>query len=442
MKYHIWTEGCQMNVSDSLRTASLLEKLGYQATKKPADADVIVLNTCVVRQSAEDKAIGRLSSLRPLKEKNPDLVINLMGCLFGVRGNQKIQDRFPWVDVFSPPSDPEPLLRHLIDRDAKHEFGQKQQELNAILDEEIVLPKDLQSKLVSAYIPIVYGCSHACTYCIIPSKRGIEHSRPYNEILTEAKSLVSQGVKELTLLGQIVDRYGLDLPEKPTLAKLLNDLHEIEDLKRLRFLTSHPNWMTDELLDAVADLPKVCEHIEVPIQAGGDSVLKAMHRGYSADDYRELITKIREKIPGVSIATDIIVGFPGETDDQFQKTYDLLAELKMDVAHLARYSPRNGTYSARMLEDNIPNEEKMRRFRTLETLQEQIATDINARLLDKSVNVLFEEKSRDRWRGRTKTNKLVFVESNQDLLGKECDVKITWTGPWSMIGTLEAQTGS
>jgi len=357
MKYHIWTEGCQMNVSDSLRTASLLEKLGYQATKKPADADVIVLNTCVVRQSAEDKAIGRLSSLRPLKEKNPDLVINLMGCLFGVRGNQKIQDRFPWVDVFSPPSDPEPLLRHLIDRDAKHEFGQKQQELNAILDEEIVLPKDLQSKLVSAYIPIVYGCSHACTYCIIPSKRGIEHSRPYNEILTEAKSLVSQGVKELTLLGQIVDRYGLDLPEKPTLAKLLNDLHEIEDLKRLRFLTSHPNWMTDELLDAVADLPKVCEHIEVPIQAGGDSVLKAMHRGYSADDYRELITKIREKIPGVSIATDIIVGFPGETDDQFQKTYDLLAELKMDVAHLARYSPRNGTYSARMLEDNIPNEE-------------------------------------------------------------------------------------
>ncbi len=431
-----------MNVSDSLRTASLLEKLGYQATKKPADADVIVLNTCVVRQSAEDKAIGRLSSLRPLKEKNPDLVINLMGCLFGVRGNQKIQDRFPWVDVFSPPSDPEPLLRHLIDRDAKHEFGQKQQELNAILDEEIVLPKDLQSKLVSAYIPIVYGCSHACTYCIIPSKRGIEHSRPYNEILTEAKSLVSQGVKELTLLGQIVDRYGLDLPEKPTLAKLLNDLHEIEDLKRLRFLTSHPNWMTDELLDAVADLPKVCEHIEVPIQAGGDSVLKAMHRGYSADDYRELITKIREKIPGVSIATDIIVGFPGETDDQFQKTYDLLAELKMDVAHLARYSPRNGTYSARMLEDNIPNEEKMRRFRTLETLQEQIATDINARLLDKSVNVLFEEKSRDRWRGRTKTNKLVFVESNQDLLGKECDVKITWTGPWSMIGTLEAQTGS
>lgn len=431
-----------MNVADSLRTASLLEKLGYQATKIPTDADVIVLNTCVVRQSAEDKAIGRLSSLRPLKEKNPDLVINLMGCLFGVRGNQKIQDRFPWVDVFSPPSDPEPLLRHLIDRDAKNEAGQKQQELNAMLDEEIALPKDLQSKLISAYIPIVYGCSHACTYCIIPSKRGIEHSRPYNEILTEAENLVNQNVKELTLLGQIVDRYGLDLPEKPTLAKLLYDLHEIEDLKRLRFLTSHPNWMTDELLNAVADLPKVCEHIEVPIQAGGDSVLKAMRRGYSADDYRELITKIREKIPGVSIATDIIVGFPGETDDQFQKTYDLLAELKMDVAHLARYSPRNGTYSARMLEDNVPNEEKMRRFRTLETLQEQIATDINARLLDKSVNVLFEEKSRDRWRGRTKTNKLVFVESNQDLLGKECDVKIIWTGPWSMIGTLEAQTGS
>ncbi len=425
-----------MNVADSRRVASALEKLGYQATKKPQEADVIVLNTCVVRQSAEDKAIGRLSSLRPLKDKNPDLVINLMGCLIGVRGNQKILDRFPWVDVVSAPSNPTPLLQHLSKKTGQQTAQDRQSDLNAMLDGDLTLPIDEQGKLVSAFIPIVYGCSHACTYCIIPSKRGIEHSRDYAEILAEANTLVNQGVKELTLLGQIVDRYGRDLPERPTLAMLLHDLHKIEGLKRIRFLTSHPNWMTDELLDAVADLPKVCPHIEVPIQAGDDDILKAMRRGYTAAEYRDLVAKIRTRIPGVSIATDIIVGFPGETDSQFQQTYDLLADLRMDVAHLARYSPRTGTYSARKLEDNVPKEEKMRRFRLLETLQEEISAEINARLLGKSANVLFEEKSRGRWRGRTPTNKLVFVESDENLLGQERDVTITWTGPWSMIASI------
>jgi tRNA-2-methylthio-N6-dimethylallyladenosine synthase len=437
MKYHIWTEGCQMNVADSRRLASALEKMGYDPTAAPDDADVIVLNTCVVRQSAENKAIGRLSSLRPLKTKNPDLVISLMGCLIGVRGNSKIQERFPWVDVVSPPSDPGPLLQYLGDRLARENSQAQTDQLNALLDGELVLPREEQGRLVSAYIPIVYGCSHACTYCIIPSKRGIEHSRPYEEILTEARSLAQQGVKEITLLGQIVDRYGLDLPEKRTLAGLLHDLDKIEGLKRIRFLTSHPNWMTDELLDAVAELPKVCPHIEVPIQAGDDAVLEAMRRGYTAQAYRDLVHKIRDRIPGASIATDIIVGFPGETDEQFQETYDLLDELRMDVAHLARYSPREGTYSARKLEDNVPAAEKMRRFRLLEELQEGISAEINARYLDQTVSVLFEEFSRGRWRGRTPTNKLVFVESDQDLLGQELEVKINWTGPWSMIGELD-----
>ena len=425
-----------MNVADSRRLASDLEKMGYETTPTPNDADVIVLNTCVVRQSAEDKAIGRLSSLRPLKTKNPNLVISLMGCLIGVRGNTKIQERFPWVDVVAPPSDPEPLLRFLGERFAKENAQARTDQLNTMLDDELVLPRSEQGRLVSAYIPIVYGCSHACTYCIIPSKRGREHSRPHAEILAEAHSLVRQGVKEITLLGQIVDRYGLDLPEKRTLAGLLHDLHDIEGLKRLRFLTSHPNWMTDELLDAVAELPKVCPHIEVPIQAGDDAILEAMRRGYTAQAYRDLVRKIRARIPGASIATDIIVGFPGETDDQFQQTYDLLNDLRMDVAHLARYSPREGTYSARKLADDVPAAEKMRRFRLLEELQEEISAEINARLLDQTVSVLFEEHRRGRWRGRTPTNKLVFVESDRDLLGQELDVKITWTGPWSMIGTL------
>ncbi len=431
-----------MNVADSRRLASALEQMGYLPTRKPKEADVIVLNTCVVRQSAEDKAIGRLSSLRPLKDNNPNLVINLMGCLIGVRGNQEIQKRFPWVDVVSPPSDPGPLLHYLTERAGRQQIQENQTKRNAVLDDELILPLEEQGKLVSAYIPIVYGCSHACTYCIIPAKRGIEHSRPYQEVLSEAKALVKQGVKEITLLGQIVDRYGLDLSEQLTLAMLLRDLHKIDALKRIRFLTSHPNWMTDELLETVAGLPKVCPHIEVPIQAGDNEILKAMRRGYTVESYRELIQRIRRLIPGVSIATDIIVGFPGETNTQFQKTYELLNDLKMDVAHLARYSPRKGTFSARKMVDNIPNEEKMRRFRLLESLQEQIASDINARLKGRTVSVLFEEKTRGRWRGRTPTNKLVFVDSQNQLLGQEQDVTITWTGPWSLIGTIEPVSSS
>ncbi|MFN2303341.1 MAG: MiaB/RimO family radical SAM methylthiotransferase, partial [Anaerolineales bacterium] len=408
-----------------------------RSTKKPNEANVIVLNTCVVRQSAEDKAIGRLSSLRPLKDKNPNLVINLMGCLIGVRGNQKIQERFPWVDVVSAPSDPEPLINFLIERDARGDALVKQAKMNAIQDGDLILPIEEQNKLVSAYIPIVYGCSHACTYCVIPAKRGVEHSRLYEDVLYEAEILVQQGVREIILLGQIVDRYGIDLPQKRTLETLLKDLHEIKELKRIRFLTSHPNWMTDELLNTVAELPKVCPHIEVPAQSGDDEILLAMRRGYSASQYRELVARIRERIPDVAIATDIIVGFPGETQAQFENSYKLLEDLRMDVAHLARYSPRSGTYSARMLEDNISDDEKMQRFRLLESLQESISGEINARLLGKQVSVLFEGRSRGRWRGRTPTNKLVFVENKNNLLGKERDVIVTWAGPWSLIGELE-----
>jgi tRNA-2-methylthio-N6-dimethylallyladenosine synthase len=289
---------------------------------------------------------------------------------------------------------------------------------------------------VAGFIPVVYGCSHACTFCIIPYKRGIERSRPPEEILAEAHALVSQGVKEITLLGQIVDRYGKDQPDYPHLSGLLRRLSAIAGIERLRFLTSHPNWMDDDLLDCVAELPKVMPHIEAPVQAGDDEVLVNMRRGYSSEDYRRLVEKIRSLIPGVSIATDIIVGFPGESEAQFQRTYDLLAELKLDVAHLARYSPRPGTVSERRMPDDVPDEEKWRRFRLLEDLQEQIATDIHARYLGQTVPVLFEEKVKNRWKGRTPTNKLVFGESDADLRGVTHNVKINWTGPWSMIGEL------
>jgi tRNA-2-methylthio-N6-dimethylallyladenosine synthase len=252
--------------------------------------------------------------------------------------------------------------------------------------------------------------------------------------------LVAQGVKEITLLGQIVDRYGKDIPDGPDLAALLRIVHEVEGLERIRFLTSHPNWMNDELLMTVAELPKIMPHIEVPIQAGDDQVLANMQRGYTADDYVRLVEKIRGRLnggfPGVSIATDIIVGFPGETAAQFQRTYDLLAELKLDVAHLARYSPRPGTVADRRQEDDVPDEEKWARFRALEGLQEQISEEINAQYLGKTVDVLFEEEVRGRWKGRTETNKLVFVESGESLRGQILPIRITWTGPWSMQGRL------
>ncbi len=436
MKYHVWTEGCQMNVADSQRVSSALEHLGYQSTSNADEADVIVLNTCVVRQSAENKAYSRLQQLKPLKDRRPGVIINLMGCLVGVKGNEVLRKRFPYVDVFSPPSDPGPLVSFLTQSEVREMEEAATAQRFAWQDGDLVLPARDLGRTVTAHVPVVLGCSFACTYCIIPYRRGIERSRRPGEILAEAQALVRQGVKEITLLGQIVDRYGKDNPDFPTLAGLMRRLHEIEGLERIRFLTSHPNYMTDELLDTVAELPKVMPHIEVPNQAGDDEVLANMRRGYTAEQYRRLIERIRARIPGVSIATDIIVGFPGETDEQFQHTYDLLADLKLDVAHLARYSPREGTVSARRMADDVPAEEKKRRFRVLEDLQESIATEIHARYLGQNVPVLFEELVKGRWKGRTHTNKLVFVESADDLRGSLLPVTITWTGPWSMQGRL------
>jgi tRNA-2-methylthio-N6-dimethylallyladenosine synthase len=442
MKYHIWTEGCQMNVADSLRVASSLERLGYQAASRADEADVIVLNTCVVRQSAEDKAYGRLHSLRPLKQQRPGLVINLMGCLVGVKGYERLKQRFPYVDVFSPPSDPGPLVAYLTQGESRHLEQADTEHRYSLMDEgpdiaaPLLLPAQERGELVATHVPVVLGCSHACTFCIIPYRRGVERSRHVGDILSEVRALVEQGIKEITLLGQIVDRYGKDIPDGPDLSSLLRLVHQVDGLERIRFLTSHPNWMTDELLEAVAELPKVMPHIEVPVQAGDDQVLENMKRGYTVSDYYRLVDRIRQRIPGVSIATDIIVGFPGESESQFQRTYDLLAGLRLDVAHLARYSPRQGTVSERRMPDDVPDAEKWRRFRLLEELQESIAAEINARYLGETVEVLFESNVRGRWKGRTPTNKLVFVESDEDLRGRALPVQITWTGPWSMQARL------
>ncbi|MGH2626030.1 MAG: tRNA (N6-isopentenyl adenosine(37)-C2)-methylthiotransferase MiaB [Anaerolineales bacterium] len=436
MLYHIWTEGCQMNVADSQRVSSALEKLGYRPAPRIERADVIVLNTCVVRQSAEDKAYGRLTSLRPLKEERPGLVINLMGCLVGVKGHDRLREQFPYVDVFSPPSDPAPLIRHLAGR-LGHDLEQADTRFRfALMDGDLVLPAQDRGRTVSGYVPVVYGCSHACTFCIIPFRRGPERSRPVGEIVGEVRRLAEQGVHEVTLLGQIVDRYGRDIPDGPHLSQLLRQVHDVPAIRRIRFLTSHPNWMTEDLLDTVAELPRVCEHIEVPVQAGDDEVLRRMKRGYTVDDYRRLIERIRRRIPDSSIATDVIVGFPGETEVQFERTHDLLAELRLDVVHLARYSARPGTVAARRMPDDVAEDEKMRRFRRLEDLQTKVSEEINAGYVGRTVEVLVEGRAQGRWKGRTRTHKLVFFEAGGEWRGRLAPVRIEFAGAWSLRGSL------
>jgi tRNA-2-methylthio-N6-dimethylallyladenosine synthase len=475
VKYYVWTIGCQMNVADSRRLTAALEQVGYTPADRVEAADVVVLNTCVVRQSAEDKVYGRLSSLRPLKRRQPGVVIGLMGCLVGVRDPAPLRRRFPWVDVFMPPSDPGPLLQLLAERGmagegrgperkpAPPEIQSAASRCYPLTGGNLLLPAHERGRLASAYVPIVLGCSHACTYCVIPYRRGPERSRPADEILAEARALMEQGVREITLLGQIVDRYGVDLasgfksqisgsnPKPETqkletpLVQLLRQLHDIEGLQRIRFLTSHPGWMADDLIEAVAALPKVCEHIEVPVQAGDDEVLARMRRGYTVDDYRRLIARIRERIPGVSIATDIIVGFPGETEVQFQHTYDLLAELRLDRAHIARYSPRPQTLATRRFPDDVPEDEKERRRQALDDLQAEIVAGINAWLRGQTVEVLVEgykegnprRGRKGRWWGRTRTDRLVYFEDEGDWQGQLVQVRVTWTGPWSLIGEVQ-----
>ncbi len=443
MYYHILTYGCQMNTADSQHLASELERMGHRATDNPDEADIVVVNTCVVRQSAEDKAMNRLLRLRADKEKHPGKVIGVMGCMVGVRDPLHLRKKLPFVDVFLPPSEPAPMIEFLRDRMDEADLIRLEQDArhqrDAIQDGDLILPAHEVGSLVSAHVPVVYGCSHACTFCIIPFRRGVERSRSVGEIVAHVRSLAAQGVKEVTLLGQIVDRYGKDIEDGPDLADLLRTVHGVAEetgLERIRFLTSHPNWMTDKLLDTVAELPRVMPHIEVPVQAGNDTVLENMKRGYTSAQYRVLVERIRQRIPHVAINTDIIVGFCGETEAQFMDTYNLLADLKLDKAHLARYSPRPNTVSDRRMADDVPDEEKKRRHAMLEDLQAQVVAEINNRFLGQSVEVLVEDRHKDKWRGRTPQNKLVFFEADGDWRGRLVDVEITWTGPWSMQGRL------
>ena len=411
-----------MNQADSQRLGSALEQMGLQSVDDANDADVIVLNSCVVRQSAEDKVTGHVGAMVPLKKEHPDRLVALMGCMVGANTGQ-LASRFPHVDVFMRPQQYEPLLELVGQR-----LG---------LDWEGCVGSLAPAQPgVTCYIPIIHGCDMMCTFCIIPYRRGRQVSRPLEELAQEVALLVARGVKEVTVLGQTVDAYGHDLPGKPDLADLLVRLNEVQGLERIRFLTSHPSFMSDRIIQAVAELPKVCEHINLPVQAGDDQVLSRMRRPYTRAEYVDLVQQLRDTIPGVSLSTDIIVGFPGETQAQYERSLDLVAGLRPDKVHCAAYSSRPGTIASRTLEDDVPKEEKMRRLKQIDQLQEGILQEINSALVGQNTEVLVEGRRKGKWQGRTRNDKLVFFQDDGQQLGNLVNINITRASPWSLQGDL------
>ncbi len=434
-QYHVWTIGCQMNQADSIRIGSALEQTGYTYTEQIDEADVIILNTCSVRQRAEDSAQGKLGSLVPLKKKNKDLVIAVTGCMVPPHdeGKRPLYKRFPMVDLFFDTLDPQSLIERLP-------------EDGCIPDPaplKFVGPGTIQNKIgVTAFVSVIHGCNYTCSYCIVPLRRGKEKSRTVEEIVNEIKGYVKRGVREVTLLGQTIDAYGHDLPGRPDLADLFYAVNEIEGLWRIRFLTSHPKMMSYKMIKAAADLPKVCEYFNLPVQAGDDAILKAMKRPYTVAFYEKLAATVRNTVPGVSLSTDIIVGFPGETDEQFQHTYELLERTRFNEVHVAAYSPRPGTLSE-TYEDSVPLHVKRERLQAIEHLQEGIAAAYSRELIGHEVEVLVEDREKGKWKGRSRTNKPVFFEhptgpeyDGLNWVGKLVDITIETAGPWSLVGRV------
>jgi tRNA-2-methylthio-N6-dimethylallyladenosine synthase len=412
-----------MNKAESQRVADYLELLGYQATPVIQQANLVVLNTCVVRQSAESKVLGTLGYLKGIKKDKPDLSILVTGC-FVDSDVKQLNRRFPHVNMFFKPGDYAGLLNWAKERG-------------------IGIPKDITCSLssksvaVSALVPIIQGCNNFCSYCIVPYRRGEERSRHVEEVVCEVTKLARHGAREVTLLGQNVNSYGHDLPKQPDLSNLLDELNDVDGLNRIRFLTNHPRDMSQHLIQAVASLDKVCEYISLPLQAGDNDVLKSMRRGYTVEQYRQLVNSIRNYIPDVALSTDVIVGFSNESEEQFERTLAVLEEIRFDTVHVAAYSPRSGTIASKEYEDDVPPEIKKERLHRVETIQAKIAGDINSRLTGKTLEVLVEGKKEGKWYGRTRSNKLVFLESDDDCLSRLVDVTITKTSSWALQGEIK-----
>ncbi len=422
MNFHVWTVGCQMNIADSQKLAAGLRRLGLTEVADADSADLVVLNTCSVRGHAEERAFGKLGILRKQRRQGRDFKIAVMGCLVGPRTDE-LQRRFPFVDAWARPQQFDPILRILGLEDTGGEFWP------ATFGEPAG---------PAAFVPVIHGCDKFCTYCIVPYRRGRERSRPVEEVRSEVEHLAARGVREVTLLGQTVEAYGHDLPERPDLGDLLRAVHDVPGIQRLRFLTSYPPDLTPRIVDAVAELPKVCGFFNIPVQSGDDAVLARMRRGYTVAEYVEKVALIRDRIPDAAITTDVIVGFCGETDAEFQHTRDLLSSLRFDKVHVAAYSPRPGTIADRRLEDDVPPEVKAERLQAVERLEGAISAEINAALIGQDVEVLVETRREGRWQGRTRSNKLVHF-AGETAPGEMATVRVERATAWSLQGTAAAQ---
>ena len=430
-RFHIWTSGCQMNKDDSERIARRLVMDGHVPVSDPDRASVVILNGCSVRDNSDRKVWGRVDSLGARKRRRGDVLIALTGCSAGATA-EEIAPHLKWLDVVFPPRDMGPLQTLLAENPGP------------ITDDwDQLAPAELPGAGgVCRYVTAIHGCDRRCTFCIVPFRRGREESRPIADILTEIEQKTAEGAQEITLLGQIINKYGSDLKGGYTLATLLDRIDAQRLVPRIRFLTAHPRYLVEELAAAMGRLESVCEEINLPVQSGDDEVLKRMGRGYNTDFYRERVDLLRAAVPDIAISTDIIVGFPGESESQFQNTLRLLEEIRFDVVHVAAFSARRGTVAAEW-GDTMETDEKLRRLHEVEAVQKDIAISLNARLVGSTQEVLFEELRENpiagadpRWMGRTRTNKLVFCDADGVTAAGEIKLTtITDATAWSLRGS-------
>lgn len=422
-RYHLWISGCQMNDTEARLLADALDAAGFQPVNCFEEADAVILFTCSVRQSAENRVHGQLGHLKGLKARRPDLVLCVAGCMAG-GDREELRRRYPFVDLFVSPTEADDLPNKVISL-IRQQSGC------------VTSPGGyLREVPVSVGITAIRGCDKYCSYCIVPYRRGPQVSRTAQEIVSEASDLISRGAREIVLLGQTVDSWGKDLEPRQRFASLLQEVAQLPGLARLRFLTSHPADFTPDLIDAMANIQPLCEELNLPLQAGDDEVLRRMARPYTTRRYLDLVAEIRKAIPDIALSTDIIVGFPGETVEQFERTVEVLKAVEFDIVHVAAYSPRIGTAAERKMVDDVPAAEKKRRLHVVEKLQKEIAIRKNRALVGSTVEVLVENWAKGKWSGRTRTNKLVFFESDQDLKGKLVQVQVKAAGPWSLRGVI------
>ena len=431
--YKILPYGCQMNFSDGERFAGQLERMGYKPAEVMEDADIIILNTCCVRESAEKKIYGKIGEIKHLKQKNPDLILGITGCMSQKDGDG-IFKKAPHVDF-------------VLGTNKMHDLPAVLEEIYtsrghvAKLAGDYEMPPNVepaQNDSLFAYVPIMYGCNNFCTYCIVPYVRGRERSRDPKEIVAEIEKLAAGGVKEVMLLGQNVNSYGKDRDDAD-FADLLTMVDKVEGIERVRYMTSHPRDLTDKVIDVIRRSRHICDHFHLPVQYGTDKMIKAMNRGYTISYYKELIAKIRAKFPEASFTTDLIVGFPGETDEDFQQMLDFLKEIRYDAAYTFLYSKRSGTPAATM-ENQVPQELKKERLHKLMDLQNEISLEINKTYLGKTVEVMVEGPSKTDetvFTGHTRNNKIVLWQHGSEEIGDLVQVKITHPQTWVLKGELE-----